>query len=169
LQREIAHVMASCAMRGMRYISFPPIVFETPAPVPVPGEPVEALPPAEALVQVPPPAALPPKPPMLAAPPQPIPAPEMAAPSMAPIITPTPAPMGPPPAMRRLQEWADAAPEPAPPTPPGRLRRLTELAAAESLAPSDAQSRPRYALLADIAVELRPRRVRARTGRSRTP
>jgi hypothetical protein len=65
--------------------------------------------------------------------------------------------------MRRLAEFAAAA-EPA--SPPGRLRRLAELTAAESLEPPGADGAPRrFALLNDIAVELRPRRVRARTSR----
>lgn len=30
MEREIANVAASCAMRGFRYMAFPPIVFEPP-------------------------------------------------------------------------------------------------------------------------------------------
>ncbi len=69
------------------------------------------------------------------------------------------------PAMRRLAEFAAAAAtEPA--APPDRLRRLAELSAAPSLDPSDEPAAPRrFALLNDIAVELRPRRVRASSRR----
>ena len=67
--------------------------------------------------------------------------------------------------MRRISEWAtEAAP------PPARLRRLTELSAVENLEPPAEAAVPRrYALLNDIAVELRPCRVRARSGKRPWP
>lgn len=37
MEREIANVAAACAMRGFRYLAFPPIVFESPLePLPAP-------------------------------------------------------------------------------------------------------------------------------------
>lgn len=141
--------MAACAMRGIRYISFPPIVFETPAPVamavvpPAPEPVVEPAPAMVAAVVMRPPAA-----PVMAAPFLP---PEPAAPR------------------RRLAEFAAAAEEET--APPPRLRRLAELTAADTLGPPTGEHEPprRYALLNDIAVELRPRRVRARSRRPQLP
>ncbi|UPY37748.1 hypothetical protein [Sediminicoccus sp. KRV36] len=200
MQREIASVMAACAMRGIRYIAFPPVVFETPAPLAAPETP----PAAEAGIAASPPPESPPAP-AIAAPSSPEPAaPGMAAPVVAaqaatPSAVPSPAapppaappsaappeveafqpaPMPPPaampapepaagphPAMRRLVEFATETQ-----APPARLRRLTELSAAESLEPPDEAGPPRrYALLNDIAVELRPRRTRARAGKRAWP
>ncbi|MBX9752313.1 MAG: hypothetical protein K5Q68_22175, partial [Roseococcus sp.] len=75
-----------------------------------------------------------------------------------------PPPASPAPAMRRLSEFAAQAAEPQ--APPARLRRLAELTAAEHLDPPGEGAPPRrFALLNDIAVELRPRRSRARSPR----
>jgi nicotinate-nucleotide--dimethylbenzimidazole phosphoribosyltransferase len=218
LQREIANVMAACGLSAIRYVSFPPVVFETPAPKPLP----EAEPPALALEPAPEaPQAEPAPQPVLAQP-------AMAeAPILAPMVAPPPLVTPPlaaapeaamPPAAPAMPEpvvrWAEPEPEPSRPTfvprapsiPPraptprsGGLRRLAELAevAAEDYrAPGPAASRqagapwpdpgaedsaltapaahhaahpdaapPSFALLEDLAGELRPRRVRAKTSR----
>ena len=168
--------MASCAMRGMRYISFPPIVFETPAPAPATEapilEPQQEPSPPEAVAPMPvAPLAVTPAPatpelgiPVLASP---VVSPTVheAAPPAAPSAAP---PAAPPAAMRRLAESLQSPEQPALAPASGRLRRLSELAATESLVAGDAETRPRYALLNDIAVELRPRRQRARTGQGPT-
>jgi len=129
----------------MRYISFPPIVFETPAPLSAPLAPAPDSIPPEAAVPLAPDsvthASLTPEPDL------PVTPPKIADPSGT---------------MRHVVESAELAQETA--QAPERLRRLSELAATESLAPNDPQSRPRFALLNDIAVELRPRRQRARSG-----
>jgi len=164
--------MASCAMRGMRYISFPPIVFETPAHTPAieaptlkpqqePEFPEAVAPMPSAPAEVKAELGIP----VMASPAAP-PAILEAAPPVAPLVAPLAAP---PAAMRRLAEWAEPPQDAGPPPASGRLRRLSELSATESLAPGDGQTRPRYALLNDIAVELRPRRQRARTGQSQSP
>ena len=188
LQREIAHVMASCAMRGMRYISFPPVVFQTPATTPATEAPTLEFYPGSEL-----PEAVAPRPsaalvvtPEAVEAAHGIPVIASLAPSLAPSLVPSPAgspnihdanlPIDAPQAaplaaMRRLAEWGEPPEKPleetrSPPA-PGRLRRLSELAATESLA-SNAQTSPRYALLNDIAIELRPRRQRTRIDQSQT-
>lgn len=190
LQREIASVMAACGLRNIRYVTFPPVVFATPAPIVMPEpqpEPVaEASPPepiamaelvaepvadaapvaAEALVVVAPPIPAAPEPVMAAPPaaaPEPapiLPAPILPAPALAPPAR-VAAQAAPRPGMRRLAEFAaevaearrpSRAPPPSHPAPPAEL------------APGQAPPH-RYALLQDIAGELRPRRVRARSGK----
>ncbi len=42
MEREIANVAAACAMRGFRYLAFPPIVFDAPLePLPTPTTEME--------------------------------------------------------------------------------------------------------------------------------
>jgi hypothetical protein len=134
--------MAACAMRGIRYIAFPPVVFEAPAPVVAPVAEEEPAPPAVTPPVVAPSVRAP-------APRPPLPTEEVAS-EAAPV--------------EQAPPWlADADAEPAPPP---RLRRLAELSAAATLTQPEEGAPPRrYALLNDIAVELRPRRPRARTGR----
>lgn len=160
--------MASCAMRGMRYISFPPIVFETPAPAPATEAPI-----LEPQQEPSPPEAVAPMPvaPLAAAPAAATPElgiPVLASPAVSPTVHEAAPPAAPPAAMRRLAESLQSPEQPALAPASGRLRRLSELAATESLVAGDAETRPRYALLNDIAVELRPRRQRARTGQGPT-
>lgn len=162
-------------MRGIRYIAFPPVIFAAPEAPPASaagiGTAMEAVPAATPPLAMPGPAAAPVivqpvMAPAVSAPPaMPGPAatpviaePRIAAPAM-------PPPAGPGPAMRRLAEWAGEAAEP-----PARLRPLAELTAAESLEPPEAGALTRrYALLNDIAVELRPRRPRPRAAKRAWP
>ena len=168
--------MAACGMRGIRYISFPPIVFETPAPLAAPAEAeplaeIEVAPMAIALAlaEDPPPPAEP----LPAAPPA-VPPPVSAPPRMA------PAEVAPPPRraaasvkLRRLAEFAAVAEEEFVPAPrsghsaePEPMEVLTAPSAHHApAAQGDDAPRPSFALLHDIAGEIRPRRVRARTGR----
>ena len=178
--------MAACALRGIRYIAFPAVVFEAPESVfPEDGPPEAALPetvsaPVEAPVPGPPVMmALPPALPALPAQPvsaQPVSArPVSARPVLAQMQAPAleiPVPETPVPETPVPEIPVPAIPVPAfaPPQPddaPPRLRRLAELSAAATLTrPQDAAPARRFALLNDIAVELRPRRARARTGRA---
>ena len=168
--------MAACALRGIRYIAFPAVVFEAPGSVlpedgtpevgtpevgtPKRGNPEAVLPetvlaPVDAPVPGPPVMmALPPA--TLALPAQPVSAqPVSAQPGLAQMEAPAPE--------TPVSAFAPSQPDDAPP----RLRRLAELSAAATLTrPQDAAPARRFALLNDIAVELRPRRVRARTGRA---
>lgn len=202
MQREIASVMAACGLRNIRYVTFPPVVFATPAPAAAPeplpapeaeAAPVmlEAVPNVVELVSAPAPMAAeaPVPPPLPAAEPAVVAAPAMAPP--VPEIPVTPPVVIEPPAapIPRVQPVVAEAPAPALASPaphhaprPG-MRRLAELAAelAEARRPSQVAAHPppvlpvetppgvvplrRYALLQDIAGELRPRRVRARSGK----
>ncbi len=201
MQREIASVMAACGLRSIRYVTFPPVVFETPAPAALPEslppEETGALPllvehagaplPAEAAlapvafaaqeapVAVPVPATPVPAAPvpaalMQAAPaaPTPIPVEAVAAPFLPPAAAHAPAP-APRPGMRRLAEFA------AEMAPTGRPRRGAQpqvpphgpprYVVSEAEAPSGPAPSRDFALLQDVAHELRPRRARARTGK----
>jgi hypothetical protein len=186
LQREIASVMAACGLRNIRYVAFPPVVFATPAPAATPEPQPEALP-AEPLVAEAAPAAETVAIPVMA----PLLAEELGAPvpamaeALAPPVAVLPAPM--PPAAPVAEALPPAAEAPVLPLPashsaprPG-MRRLAELAAemAEPRRPARVAPPPplpaeappgvvplrHYALLQDIAGELRPRRVRARAGK----
>lgn len=163
--------MAACGLRHIRYVTFPPVVFVTPAPVPAP--PPEAEPPPVMTVEPPSaPVAVAaggaarvtevaglPVPAQDGPSPPPAPPPMPAAPAA--IEAAMPLPAAPRPGMRRLAEFAAelaevrgaarAAP-PAHPAPP------------DGLPPGMVPLR-QYALLQDIAGELRPRRVRARAGK----
>lgn len=176
-------------MRGIRYIAFPPVVFETRAPAPLadvqelPEEPVQAPtiePPVEATPEAVPalarPAVVTLESPVPKAAPWPR-RPHALTPVKA-VVWPSnhtlesapvplraepdferPAPPGP--VMRPLT--AEPAPSPA------RLRRLTELSAAEMESPVEASAPRRFALLNELEVELRPRRVRARAAKREWP
>lgn len=157
-------------MRGIRYIAFPPVIFA--APEDQPASVVEVTAEMEAMPAMTPPTAV--SEPVIAAfvtAPAAMPPPAMPEPAAPLIATPTiatpamPPPASPGPAMRRLAELASGAPDP-----PARLRPLAELSAAESLASPEAGApRRRYALLNDIAVELRPRQTRPRAGKRAWP
>jgi hypothetical protein len=186
LQREIASVMAACGLRNIRYVAFPPVVFETPAAAATP-EPLPAIEadPAPMIAEVSPPPAperpevtgapLPAEPPLLppaaaampALPVVPIvaeaaladaaePAPSMADPPPA-----VPLPGSPRPGMRRLAEFDAELSEATRPRREGpALSVVNEAEATPGVAPVR-----NYALLRDIAGELRPRRARARGGK----
>lgn len=198
MQREIANVMAACGLSAIRYVSFPPVVFETPAPKPL-AEAAPALPdpvltpePAPVALQaepVPPPVHAPPMvqaaaqaditpPPVPERVPESVPEPVTAWAEPPPI--PHTAPRRPAPGrggLRRIAELAEAAaegyPAPAPATP--RDARApwpdagTEEAALTAPAahhgPAPGAAPPSFSLLQDLAGELRPRRVRAKTSR----
>jgi hypothetical protein len=182
--------MAACGLRNIRYVAFPPVVFETPAPVatpePLPAPETEPAPmlaeaspqpipewpevagaplPAEPMTSTPPVPVL--AEPVRAAPAEPaaveVPPAELPVAAMLPATPLTPSPR---PDMRRLAEFdAEVAAQftrprrgaPLDAPPPGLIT--------EADAPAGAVPVRNYALLRDIAVELRPRRGRARGGK----
>ena len=191
MQREIASVMAACGLRNIRYVTFPPVVFATPAPEPLPeaeAAPVvpEAAPEVMELACAPVPLAA-----EVPVPPAEAPAPPAVEPVVvaASIVSPgfAEASVATIPVVQPVMAEAAAVPSPASPAPhhaprPG-MRRLAEFAAelAEARRPAKlvphmppappSETPPgvvplrQYALLRDIAGELRPRRVRARSGK----
>lgn len=172
--------MAACGLRNIRYVAFPPVVFETPAPAATP-EPLPApeTDPAPMMAEPSPPSApelqevagapLPAEP-TTSMPPAPVTAEAGLAASSEPppaaLLPPTPFPASARPGMRRLAEFdAEVAAQltrprrgaPADGPPPSVVN--------EADAPAGAVPVRNYALLRDIAGELRPRRGRARGGK----
>lgn len=141
MEREIANIAAACAMRGFRYLAFPPIVFDAPLePLP------EAEPEAEAVEESLACTPLEPEPPLAA--------------DELPMIAPTPV------AQTPVAQTPDA-PSPAPAVRAGRRRPAAPEPAEPSAMPRPASAptaRPRqaappparrhFALLDDVSDEI---------------